>query len=77
MAQRVANFSLEAMIYLSIHEFTTPEKEGKVGILVSLLKCSCMQKTIHCFFAVALAGMALWCSIVIQLSFGDQSSSGQ
>ena len=36
VAQRVANFSLEAMIYLAINEFTTVEKKGVLGTLVSL-----------------------------------------
>lgn len=36
VAQRIANFSLEAMIYLAINEFTTPEKQGRLGNLVSL-----------------------------------------
>lgn len=36
IAQRVANFSLEAMIYLSMYEFTDAERQGRLGILVSL-----------------------------------------
>ncbi|CAF4148840.1 unnamed protein product [Rotaria sordida] len=34
VAQRIANFTLEAMLYLSINEFTQPERERKLGILV-------------------------------------------
>jgi hypothetical protein len=34
MVQRVANFTLEAMVYLSKNEFTRPERERKLGVLV-------------------------------------------
>ncbi|CAF0961643.1 unnamed protein product [Rotaria sordida] len=34
VAQRIANFTLEAMLYLSINEFTQPERERKLGILL-------------------------------------------
>jgi hypothetical protein len=36
IAQRIANFSLEAMLYLAINEFTIPERQDKLGVLVSL-----------------------------------------
>jgi hypothetical protein len=35
IAQRIANFSLEAMLHLAINEFTTVEREGRLGVLVS------------------------------------------
>lgn len=34
VAQRIANFSIDAMLYLTIHEFTQPEKEGRLGVMV-------------------------------------------
>ena len=36
VAQRIANLSLEAMIYLAKNEFTSVEKQGRLGVLVSL-----------------------------------------
>ncbi|CAF4322243.1 unnamed protein product, partial [Rotaria sp. Silwood2] len=34
VAQRIANFSLEAMLYLSINEFTIAERQRRTGILL-------------------------------------------
>ncbi len=31
----LANYTLHAMLHLSMNEFTTPEREQKVGVLVS------------------------------------------
>ncbi|CAF4130963.1 unnamed protein product, partial [Rotaria sp. Silwood1] len=33
VAQRIANFSLEAMLYLSMNEFTRAEQQRKLGVL--------------------------------------------
>ncbi|CAF3473895.1 unnamed protein product [Rotaria socialis] len=34
LAQRIANFSLKAMLHLSINEFTEPERQRKMGVLL-------------------------------------------
>jgi hypothetical protein len=34
MAHRIANFTIEAMLHLSINEFTTPERESQLGVMV-------------------------------------------
>lgn len=34
MIHRLANYTLYAMLYLSMNEFTTPEREQKVGVMV-------------------------------------------
>ncbi|CAF0832096.1 unnamed protein product [Rotaria sp. Silwood1] len=34
MAHRLANYTLQAMLYLSINEFTTPEREQKLGVML-------------------------------------------
>jgi hypothetical protein len=35
MIHRMTDFTIQAMLYVVINEFTTPEKEGKLGIMVS------------------------------------------
>jgi len=35
MIHRLANYTLDGMLYLSMNEFTTPEREQKVGVMVS------------------------------------------
>jgi hypothetical protein len=35
MAHRAANFTIQAMLHLAINEFTTPEREQKLGVMVS------------------------------------------
>jgi hypothetical protein len=35
MTHRIAYFTLEAMLHLSNNEFTTPEREHKLGVMVS------------------------------------------
>lgn len=37
MVHRLANYTLQAMLYLNMNEFTTPEREQKLGVLVSFL----------------------------------------
>ncbi|CAF1152521.1 unnamed protein product [Rotaria sordida] len=34
MTHRLANYTLQAMLYLNINEFTTPEREQKLGIML-------------------------------------------
>jgi len=34
MAHRIADFTIEAMLHLSMNEFTTPEREFKLGVMV-------------------------------------------
>lgn len=71
MIYRLANYTLEGMLYLSMNEFTTPEREQKLGVMVRPL--------IYSFFpmlfarCLALAGMALWCPFAIRWSFSNQS----
>ena len=31
---RLANYTVEAMLYLSINEFSTPEREQRLGVMV-------------------------------------------
>jgi hypothetical protein len=35
MIHRMADCTIQAMLYVVINEFTTPEKEGKLGVMVS------------------------------------------
>ena len=35
MAHRMANFTIQAMLHLVINEFTQPEREQKLGVMVS------------------------------------------
>lgn len=37
MTHRMANFTITAMIHLTMHEFSTPEREQRLGVLVSVL----------------------------------------
>jgi hypothetical protein len=37
MIHHLANYTLNAMLYLSMNEFTTPEREQKVGVMVSFI----------------------------------------
>jgi hypothetical protein len=36
MTQKIANLTMFAMAYLSANEFTTPEREGKLGVMVNI-----------------------------------------
>jgi hypothetical protein len=70
MIHRLANYTLDGMLYLSMNEFTTPEREQKVGVMVSFF-FFCIELFIFQLFLLylALAGMALWCSFIIRWSF--------
>jgi hypothetical protein len=35
MIHHLSNYTLHAMLYLSMNEFTTPEREQKLGVMVS------------------------------------------
>ena len=35
MTHHLANYTLQAMVYLAVNEFTTPEREQRLGVLVS------------------------------------------
>jgi hypothetical protein len=37
MTHHLANYTLHAMLHLSMNEFTTPERQQKVGVMVSVL----------------------------------------
>lgn len=64
VAQRVANLSLEAMIHLSIYEFTTPEKEDKLGIMVSSSSI-CFHEHRHRFHSFGRNGIMVYCCYTV------------
>lgn len=40
MIYHLANCTLDAMLHLSMNEFTTPEREQKLGVMVRLVQFS-------------------------------------
>jgi hypothetical protein len=54
IAQRIANFSLEAMLHLAVNEFTEVERQRKLGVLVSLFHLVIVSMNLF-HFSLALA----------------------
>ena len=38
MIYHLANYTLDGMLYLTLNEFTTPEREHKLGVMVELFQ---------------------------------------
>jgi len=51
MIHRMADCTIQAMLYVVINEFTTPEKEGKLGVMVSFCSIE-LFLFILCFFVI-------------------------
>ena len=44
MVYQIANYTIDAMMHLALNEFTQPERDSKVGVMVSsFLFCSSFQ----------------------------------
>jgi hypothetical protein len=65
-----ANYTVEAMIYLVDNEFTTPEREQKLGVMVGV-HCSIRADADDLLFSLAMAGVALRCSVTLRRSSRD------
>ena len=75
MAYRIANYTAEAMIHLAANEFSTPEREQRLGVLVGhfflpSLFFRIYSPLVEC---LALAGMAFRGLAAVWRSSSDQS----
>jgi hypothetical protein len=50
MTHRIAEHTIEAMLYLSMHEFSTPEREQKLGTLV----CVCFDRDLNDYYLTSI-----------------------
>jgi len=59
MTHHLANYTLQAMLHLAMDEFTTPEREQKLGVMVSDFIFLLLLLYSIIYFSILLSYLAL------------------